>query len=281
MSSMDDILSDKEPEKPAVETPETPSEPAVEKPTSIRKEWRGREYDAQGRDPETGKFVSKEEPKVEPEKPKEPEKPAPPKQEMSDKEKAFLRTAEEERRKRQTLEARLAELEKKLTEKTQEPPKPFWDDPEGSVGALKKEIEAAKQEARQEALKSHLRTTEALARSKYTDFDEKLQRFGEMLQTTPGLHAQWLNAVDPAEFAYKAAKNSQVLEEAGGLDELRMRMRQEIRAEVEKELAEKEAKIRAERAKLPQSLTDTRSVAPANKPVWGGPTPMSDILGRG
>lgn len=280
--SLDSILSnEKAPEAvPETPPPETPSESVpVEKATSLRAQHRAREFEAQGRDPSTGQFVSKE-PEKEVEKhkeaapPKEPEKPAPQQQQFTEKERAFLRAAEEERRKRQELEKRLAELEK-----PKEPPKPFWDDPEGAVGGIKQGVEEAKQFAREESLRTVLRTSEILARQRYQDFDAKLERFGQLLQANPALQAQWLQNPDPAEYAYKTAKNILDIEEAGGLDAMRQKIEKETRAKIETELKEREERIKAERAKLPPSLTEARATHPA-RPVWQGPTSMDEILKR-
>lgn len=269
-TSMDDVLGDKVPEK--VEAQVEPVE--VETVSSTREAHR--EVEQRARD-EQGKFLpkEKEEPKVEAkvEAPKE-EKKEPPKQDFSEKERAFLRAAEAERQKRQQLESELKALKE---ERAKEPKKPFWDDPEGAVAEINKRIEQSEQNLRQEAMRSHLRTTEALARSRYSDFDEKIALLEEMVQSIPGLQQQWLAAVDPADFAYKTAKNKKDLDDAGGLDAYRAKMETEIRAKIEKELKEREEQLRAERAKLPPSLTDTRSTAPA-KQVWSGPTPFDTII---
>src|SRR5262245_34774638 len=126
-TSMDDILSDKEPEPkaPATDGTEAPGEAperaadAPERPTGRRREHRKKELEAQSRDPNTGQFVKKEpeaaapEPKAEPkaeakpevkaepkkEEPKSPEKPAV--EEMTPREKAAFAKAADEVRKRQ------------------------------------------------------------------------------------------------------------------------------------------------------------------------------------
>lgn len=284
MDSLNSILSDEEPPKkePEAAPPAALEAPPLEKPASRRSEWLEKEQSAQGlvRDPETGQFAKKVAP--EPEKKPEvkaevlekaPEKPAPPVQEMSDKEKAFLRAAEEERKKRQALEARLRDMEAKLPK---EPEKTFWDDPEA---AFKKQ----QQEAQQIALNTRLQTAEIIARSRYPDFDEKIAVFGKIMSETPGLHAQWLQSPDPAEFAYKLGKNHQELQTAGDLESLKAKIRKETEAEVrtkiEAELKAKAEALQKERDALPGSLSEARSVGGPNRPVWNGPTSLNDILG--
>ena len=109
MESMTDILAEKEPEKPVEEVKtesEVPQEPVeVERVQSRRKQHMAKEYEAQGRDPETGQFIPKEPEVKEEVKPevKAEVKPEVKKEELTDKERGFLRGLEEERRKRQEL----------------------------------------------------------------------------------------------------------------------------------------------------------------------------------
>jgi hypothetical protein len=293
-SSLSDILSDEAPAAPAA--PATPAEapPAeakAEEPRSDgsrRKEWREKELNLQAegmgmaRDPVTGQFVKKTEaPAAEPEK-KEPPPAAPaaaPQQppaqpEMTEKERAFLRAAQEERQKRQALEAEIARLRQPQAQPEQ--PKAFWDDPEGALRRHQEEV-------RTETTNVRLNTAEIIARSRHPDFDEKVAEFAQLVQSTPGLAQQWLAAQDPAEFAYVTGKNHLMLKNVGSLDALTERVRQEteakVRAQVEAEYKAKAEAAAKERAALPPSLTDTRGAAGAGaKPTYNGPTPLADIL---
>lgn len=269
--SMEDILNP--PETPAPVT-EAPPEPVVERATSRKKEWADKEQAAQGRvrDPNTGQYSTKVEPEPTPEPVKEAPKPV--QQDMTDKEKAFLRTAQEERYKRQELEKRLAALE---AAKPAEPVKTFWDDPEAALKRQQEEIKAERDSIRNETLTARLQTSEFIARKAHPDFDEKVDVFGELLKETPGLHAQWLADPDPAEFAYKAAKSHIDLKEAGSIDGLREKIEKEVRLKIEAELNEKAAKLAAERAALPPSLSDARSKG-NHKTVWSGAPSMDSIL---
>ena len=293
--SMDDILSDKPAPKEPVASPKEqleipvlgdkplPEEPKVERPVSRKQAHRDKEQDAQGRvrDPETGQYTAKAEaPPTEPAKAEpakvEPAKPAvaAPQQEFTDKEKAFLRGLQEERTKRQELERKLAALEA-AKPATAEPAKGFWDDPEA---ALAKHM----QESKAEATNARLGMAEFIARQKHTDFDEKIEVFGQILQQTPGLHQQWLAAPDPAEFAYNIGKNHLELQAAGSMEEMRAKIEREttarVRAEIEAELKAKADALAKDRAALPPSLSDARSTG-VNKPVWGGIPSMDEILG--
>jgi hypothetical protein len=299
--SMDSILNDDKPEpaapaaveKPAAEAPAAAA--PVERPTSSRKEWADKEQAAQGRvrDPETGQFVKAEEkpaePAKEPAKPEakaEPVAPAPPAapvaapaapaapapQEMTEKERAFLRAVQEERGKRQELERRLAAIEAARTQPAApgEAPKTFWDDPEGSLKKHQEEI-------RKETVNARLQTAELIARRAHPDFDEKIEVFRKIAEQTPGLVGQMLAAQDPAEFAYGLGKNHLELQQAGSIEGLRAQIEKETRVKLEAELKEKADKLAAERAALPPSLSEAPSRG-VNRPTWGGPPSMEDIL---
>lgn len=293
INSMDDILSDKPIDhKPAeVAPPAEGSESApVERPVSRRQAHRDLEQAAQGRvrDPETGQYLPKQAepapeaaaaPASEPAKAPEPAKkeetvevkPPQPKQELTEKERAFLRAAEEERRKRQDMERQLAAMK---AAQPKEPEKTFWDDPEAALKRHQEEVQKA-------VVGTRLSTSETIARSRYNDFDEKVAIFSELAQTTPGLAQQMLAAPDPAEFAYRAAANHKMLQDAGSIEQLLAKARAEAAAEartkLEAELKEREERMRKEREALPASLSHARGTT-QSRPVWSGPTAMDDIL---
>lgn len=272
--SMASILDDDEPAQLEVDPNAPPPEEKEANVEDMREKLRVKEAQAQGkvRDPATGQWVR---PKAEPEPPAEEVKveeatPAAPKQEeMTAKEKALLFTAQDERRKRQELEARL-----KALEKPPEPEKTFWDDPEGKVASLDAKIA-------QSELRARLNTAEVIARQRHADFDEKIVTFREILAENPNVAGEWLKAADPAEYAYKLAVNHVALKDAGNLDGLRAQIEADTRAKVRAELeAEYQAKADAkakERAALPPSLGDARGT-PVNRQVWGGPPSFDEIL---
>ena len=290
---MDSILSEDKPTPPAtteapVETsPEADAEAKAAADEQRREEYkskrtkaRDKEAIAQGkvRDPDTGQFVAPDKvaalTPAATEAPKVEAKPAvtAPAQEFTEKEKAFLRAAQEERAKRQALEQRLAAME---AAKPKEAEKAFWDDPEGAIAKQKREFE-------QQILSMRLGTSEQIARSRYADFDEKVAKFTELANTTPGLAQQMFAHPDPATFVYQTAKNHIELQQAGGIEEMRAKIEREtaarVRAEVEAELNAKVAALAKAKADLPPSLSSARAVGDATKPVWGGPPSMKSIL---
>jgi len=274
--SMDDILSDKKPEPVQVETKEpvqVETKDPVEKVQSAKNAHRDKEQLAKGlvRDPETGQFSPKAEPvtveaKVEAKVEPKPEvKPA--QQEMTDKEKAFLRGMQEERTKRQELERRLAALEKPAST---EPAKTFWDDPEAALAKHKQELNTL-------VGKTRLDTAEAIARQRHTDYDEKYVVLVELMNNTPGLYQQVIAAPDPAEHGYNIAKSHLELKDAGGINELRAKIEKETRLKIESELKDKAESLAKEQAALPPSLSDAKTKG-VNKPVWGGVPSFDEIL---
>lgn len=267
---LDDVLNEKAPEVKE-EAPAEKTE-TVERAESVREAHRRKEDEARGRDPTTGKFLPKEEPKevkAEPEVKQEVKEQKP---EFTEKERAFLKAAEEERRKRQELERELAQYRQPKQEKTEEK-KTFWDDPEGYFKSHEEKI--AKRET---ALT--LNVSEKLARSRYKDFDEKVEVFAESLKSTPGLHAEWLASPDPAEFAYRHGARVKEIREVGDIDKYREKIEKETRAKLEAEFKAKQEELEKARAALPGSLSDVRGASTQQKNVFTGPTPLEDILGR-
>lgn len=269
------------------ETKAKPEEPVdtVEHVTSKRKEHQRREWEAQGRDPETGQFVAKpkEEEKVEaPKEAAKPEpkaevkpepKPEPKKEELTEREKALLAEADRQRRRAQELEARIA---------AQHPPekkddKTFWDDPEGALKKQQDQIQSL-------LINTKLNTAEAIARGKYSDFDEKVAVFRDLASQTPALVQQMLAAPDPADFAYKTGKIHKELQEAGSMDKLRAdieaKARADERAKVEAEYKKKLEEAEKLRAAIPDSLSNVRGAATQHRPIFTGPTPFDQIVKR-
>ncbi len=271
VTSLNDVLNERAPEAPsgpAADPP--PAAPAAPAATPAPDVSRGTD----------GKFVAKEAaPAAEPapQKPAasaEPAKPAAPQpaQQLTEKERAFLAAAHDERRKRQELERQIQALQAAKPAAPAEPAKQFWEDPEGTLANFEKKMEGV-------ITNTRLSTAEAIARSKYSDFDDAVSEFAEVMKTTPGLYQQWLSTSDPAEFAYRTGLNHRQLREVGSIDALRQKITQEVRAQIEGELKAKEEALKKERDALPGSLSDVHSVA-QKTPVWSGPTPLDTVLGK-
>jgi hypothetical protein len=284
---LDDVLSDKEPEK--VEVEEKPDAKPEEGYQSRKKAHQEKEFGARGLERnEHGQFVKKEpeaEVKVEPEvKPEVRAEVKPEPQELTAKEKAFLAQATDERRKRQELEQRLSAMEK-LQPKPEQ--KPFWEDPEAALKqreeSTQETLRKHEEQMRQIALNTRWSTAEVIARSKHADYDEKIAVFGEIVQKNPHLVQEWLSQPDPAEYAYTIGKNQQELRQAGDLEGYKKKIQEETAAKVRAEL-EAQYKAKAEeqermRAAIPGSLSNAHG-SPVNKTVWSGPPSLGDILAK-
>jgi hypothetical protein len=186
---------------------------------------------------------------------------------MTDKERGLQSAMIEERRKRQ-------ELERKLQELQQQPPqgeaKTFWDDPENALQSVLGQVSKA-------VTTTKMDTAEMIARSRYQDFDQKIDIFADILQNTPGLREQWMSAPDPAEFAYRTGDNFLKLQQAGNIDNMKANLEKEIRIKIEAEMKAKQEAEKAQRDAIPGSLSNVQS-APSPKAVWGGPPSLDNIL---
>jgi len=164
-----------------------------------------------------------------------------------------------ERRKRQELEQQLAESKKKKPD--------FWEDPEARLADTENRFQ-------QQLVMQKLDISEAFAREKYSDFDEKLEVFAAMTQENPALYQQMIQQVNPADFAYKAATNQQKLKEMGNPLEYEAKLEARLRAKWEAERAEENKK----RADLPGSIATTAGVGGSTAATWSGPTTLDDLL---
>lgn len=281
--SLNDILDEAAPPSAAQAKESAAPEPKAEPAASPEPKEPAKEP---SRGPD-GKFAAKapepekEEPAVAPEKPEakaEPEKPTQP--EFSERERAFQTAMMEERRKRQELERSIKEREQNAASLNPDgTPKTFWDNPEEMLARFEARVQS-------QAISTRLSTAEQIARSRYgnQEFDAKVGKFAEVMQSTPGLYQQWLASPDPAEFAYNTGKLHMDLAEAGNIEALKAKIEKEAREKVEREYAERQAKEkeeadrqRAELASLPGTLSDARG-APQHRAEWTGPTSLDDIL---
>jgi hypothetical protein len=179
-----------------------------------------------------------------------------------------------ERRRRQELEAKIAELEARYAPQptvqptAQEGPPDRWEDPDGYDRYV---IDQAKAEARAEAMQvfqyQRIEQSAAVARQTLPDYDEKISEFQRLVQTNPNLLDQLHRAPNPAEFAYNTAKTNLEIAQYGGIDGL-------INARVAEAL-----KTRAPEAPppIPETLADAQS-ARGSSAAWA-PRPLEDFLG--
>ncbi|ASK88467.1 hypothetical protein [Sphingorhabdus sp. SMR4y] len=248
MGTIDDILN----KEPAEEVAE------VTEPENVGPEPKAEE---QPRD-ETGKFAAKGE--------EESASPAPEAEEPP-----FDHAAVKgERTRRQEAERKLSELEEQLKALQSPPPPPedpasLWEDEEKWQAQFGSKI------ASQAALNSRLDMSEMLARREHKeDFDQMKETFIKLANDNPALGQQALNDPDPWEKAYQIAKNHATMQELGATD--LASMKEKIREEL---MAEMAATTPVTRQSVPPTLSGERNVGDRKGPEWGGPKPLSELLG--
>lgn len=174
----------------------------------------------------------------------------------------------DERRKRQELESRLAEMEKAQAPES----KPnLFEDPDTWEKALDERMERKLQAVRQESEQKFLALVEQAAKARHTDFDEVAQIFAATARTTPGLIEEARNAPDPAEFIYQAGRNLKRFQEAGSIDALIAQAEARGAEKARQELQGKPA------PRIPESLTDVTGSGD-RAPQAFAPKPLSDLL---
>lgn len=179
----------------------------------------------------------------------------------------------EERRKRQELEARLAQLTAPAPQVPQPEPVSYYQDPEQFVQEKLTQTE-------QHLNAKFASATEMLARQAHPDYDEKLEAYKEAVAVNPALHHQVMASENPGEYAYQAGKRHLFTKEYGIDEESILKKAEEklaskVKAKVEQELMGKVAK----KVNQPTNILGARAAggdaAPSFRPSgWG------DVLGK-
>lgn len=182
---------------------------------------------------------------------------------------------QDERRKRQEAEQRLAALEAQL-QAFQTPPAPppsIWEDDAGALQHVQQQ--AVSQAVQQATFNARLDMSEMMVRQSQPDFEDMKAKFLEMAELNPSLRQQALADPHPWNKAYQIAKNAAKMEALGAVDvsELENRLREQIKAELEAQ------KPQVATPTLPVSLADSQS---ARSSYTGQPQLLSleDILKR-
>jgi hypothetical protein len=198
----------------------------------------------------------------------------------------------DERGKRQNTERELEDYKAKLLayEEKQAKKPDLFEDPDGWQKSIHDSAEKRVKEAEDKLTVRFLGLSEQLARSRYPDYNEKLDAFGKILQQEPSLHARMMSAADPAEYVYRTAKQYMELQGFESVEKLREKIREEERAKLlaengktvpDKTEAEETQKpeVKPDQPKapaIPDSLSNERSAGDSP------PTHQSlkDIFGR-
>lgn len=256
--NLDDVLSDKVVERPAIvdepatdEKPvETPSETTAATP-SVATETKEALPSVSSQRDEKGRFAKTE------------EKPSAP-----------LAALLEERRKRQELEAEVAKY------RESKPKTDFFDDP---AKATTEHVREAVSPLEREVLDLKVQ----LQRMKFPDFDDVMMTVLEKAGSDQMLRYQIDNAPDPLMFIYREGKRMKELADVDGdIGKYREKVTAEERAkygDLETRYKALEAEVNTlresqnKRARIPQSLNSENS-APASSQQFAGPRPLSAII---
>lgn len=176
---------------------------------------------------------------------------------------------QDERRKRQELERRYAELETRFNSFAN-PPQPapeMFDDPEGWQNHFRADIQNAS--VQQASFNAKLDTSEMLARDKFDDFDDMKESFLALAKDNPTLAQQALTDSHPWRKAYQIAKTHSTMQQVGATDVDSLRA--SIRAELEAEMKAAPAVV------IPESLAANQSGGGPASTGYVQPS-LSDIL---
>jgi len=162
-----------------------------------------------------------------------------------------IEALKDERTKRQELQARLDAIENppEQTDAT-DPNDAFWKDPVGTVGQLVSSVELR-------VLQQLAARSEAAARTRHDDYDEKLAAFVAAANDNPALAKKMAQHHDPGEYAYITGRDLLALEGSGSLNELVSQKDQEI-ANLKAELA-KLSGSKAAAEDVPESLSSRQT----------------------
>lgn len=190
------------------------------------------------------------------------------------------RALEDERRKRQDYEKRLAELEQRILA-SQQPPRQeqptqqadWWADPESAAAMMQ-------QETRYAIFETRLSLGEELMAAK-PDYETAKAAFIEAAQADMSLAQKMVKSSNPAKFVYEQGRKISAMKEIGD-DPVSYRAK--IEAEVRASMGQQPASFQqTPKAPAPKSLAGTTSTA-ARDPQGrfassSGPASLEDILG--
>lgn len=238
------------------------------------------------------------EPKAEtPEEPEQPETKADAPEKPEDKSTDQMvphQALHEEREKRKQERERYDKLVGQITPlldrlapekpKDETPQVSFSEDPEGYVVA---KLTAIEEVATRTAQTRFFDLSEASAKRRYEDFDEALEDFKTLAKKEPALIQKLNQQPDPAEWAYRTAKQAKGIAEIGDPAAFREKLEKELREKWEAEQAAQESEQVEEtetpsRPSPPKTLAKARSSGGRNaSKQFTGPTPIDQILPGG
>jgi hypothetical protein len=182
----------------------------------------------------------------------------------------------EERRKRQELEARIAQMQQ--TAQPQVKDEDFWQSP---VQTTQQMLGRTEQTVQQQIQNLKYELAEDLTRSQHTDYDEVRNQFVEKVHAgdpwAVAIAQQMGAQPNPAKFVYDQTRRLGQLEQIGDLNSYRSRIEAEVRAQVLKEL---QLQSRPQAPVVPQSLNSEPSAALPSGHQGFEPTPLNNLFDR-
>lgn len=252
---------------------ETPTEPVAEPVVEPQAEAPAEEAVADA--PETDKVAEPnddgEKADIKADEPASPDVETPPEPEVKT---VPLESVIAERRKRQELEARIAQMERQREETPA--PDPI-DDPEGYVSHQDQKRQA-------ERLQDRIAMSEQLVRTQVgeEEYIKAETAFADEVQRNPALAVELRNHPNPAKFAYDTGKAALDRQEIGDPREFAAKQVKEALAKQEASIADTVAKQVQEQLEkfMPKSLADNASAETRSTqtPAFEGPTPLGSIL---
>lgn len=177
------------------------------------------------------------------------------------------------RNKNREYEAELAKRPAPAATPAEEPPS-FWDNPEA---VIERRVAIAEQQMTQRLIN----ISEASAKARHADYDDKFQVFAGIVKQNPHVYQEMLAQPDPAEWAYQVAARQSVMRDIGDPVEYRSKLEKEIRDQIaaEQAIADKKKADELIADKLPKSFSESRNVGTGVKTTQFNPNiGMKDIL---
>ena len=171
----------------------------------------------------------------------------------------------DERKKRQELEAQIAEL--KASQAKPEKKIDIFEDPDGFLRHID-----------EQRFQDRVNLSREMMLSIKDDYEKREAEFLELMKSDPSLSEKLKAASSPAKFAYEyamKAEKSKLLEDPDKYEaKIRADIEAKIRAEIEGELNAKLSKT----ANITPSLAKSKSLGGVTGSTWSGPTPLNKIL---
>ncbi len=204
-----------------------------------------------------------------------------------------LQAVEDERRKRQALEQSVQQLQSQITalqQPKQPDPEPEFLDPE-AVNHAKQYVDSTVSSLKREMAVTNANLVEQTFRAANPDYDDVARDVYQAAEQNPALAQQILNAPNPAEYAYRlgqAARQKRELDGfvqnyGGSVEEMKAKLAEELRPQLEEEFRAKHANATApltQNTAPPQSLAGTPADASRDHGKhWDGPVALESLIG--